>query len=151
MGLAATLYVGGSDQRNAERIDVDVGATVRAGGIACDAQIMVLSATGCLIACDRRFSPGDDLSIGVPGIGIVASRVVRVVDDRFACEFFQPVSAAQIDRVPDADTVVPWRHTATTARQTTEYRLPPAGRVAFAAFAASLCWALIYLGYRIVT
>jgi hypothetical protein len=79
-------------RRNAKRAVVHMPARLRHKGLeAAEVTILDLSFTGFKAASDIDFTPGVYLSIDLPGIGLVRSKVVWCKDGQVGCSFNNPV------------------------------------------------------------
>jgi hypothetical protein len=102
--IAAKLY---RDVRGAERSDVHLDATMRdAGWTPTDVVIINISTSGVLLEVSADIPIGESITIGIAGIGLVPSRVVRRHGRTLGCEFRTPVAAARIAEATQAQTVV---------------------------------------------
>lgn len=94
MALLAKLYVSG---RTAERRVIEADATLRQNDqVPVDVLVADLSTTGCLFLCDTPLASGDEISIGIAGLGRHQARVVRSMDQRYGCTFLTPLTDADV-------------------------------------------------------
>ncbi len=106
--MFAKLYDGG---RATERHAIDADATLRTEDqVPVDVLVANLSMTGCLFVCAAPLDLGSDVTIGISGLGRRQVRIVRAMDQRYGCEFLEPLSEADIAAVVDApgSTIVPY-------------------------------------------
>ena len=109
MALAAKLYRLDSQPsgRQADRLSVEVDATVRAASAQpLDASVSDLSETGFCARLDQDLPIGSEISIGLPGVGVLEACVVRTVGDSYGCRFLVPLTPAALERAPSTQTIV---------------------------------------------
>src|SRR5262249_15740005 len=108
MGVVAQLY---RDARHGERHPVAIEATLRdADAAPFDAAIEDLSVSGFRVSVPAHLSIGDEIGIGVSGIGVRRARVVRSDGTVHGCEFLVPLSNAELTTALDAPAaeLIPW-------------------------------------------
>lgn len=90
MAIAAQLY---QDDRSTERFRVELDATLRDPSHApVDVVIEDLSATGFRVVTDATLELGDEIGLGLAGIGARRARVVWCGHDSYGCEFLSILS-----------------------------------------------------------
>ena len=81
----------------AERTAVDRPGTLRERArFVTDIVVEDLSRTGCRICTDADMSVGTLISIGIPGVGMQAARVVRSEGNVHGCSFLLPITEADV-------------------------------------------------------
>ncbi|MFC3699050.1 MAG: PilZ domain-containing protein [Pseudomonadota bacterium] len=104
MSVRATLY---SDNRGAQRMQLDRASTLRDGeDTPFDVQIEDISLTGFRMQLPFEILPDQATTIGVPGVGIRAVRIVRVEGTIAGCAFVQPLNRAELDTILRFDSSV---------------------------------------------
>lgn len=103
MAVTAKLY---RQERVVARYPSELGSTVRQGGEPLDAVVLDISTHGFSIKPDGGLKVGDEISIGLSGIGTRAARIVWRETDRFGCEFKHPILHSEVVRAFSALTVV---------------------------------------------
>lgn len=94
MAVIAALY---RDVRSAERHSVSLDGTLRdSGSIPHDVVIQDLSATGFRIPTGANLKFSDLISLGLPGVGKRAARVVWEADERCGCTFLDPLTENEL-------------------------------------------------------
>lgn len=94
MAVVARLY---RDHRGAARHGVALEATLRDNDRRPhDVVVEQLSKTGFLIPAMAQLAPGEQVTIGIPGIGMCHARVVREAEAGFGCEFLHPLSEDEL-------------------------------------------------------
>ena len=104
MSVRATLY---SENRGAQRMQLDRASTLRDGeDTPFDVQIEDISLTGFRMQLPFEILPDQATTIGVPGVGIRAVRIVRVEGTIAGCAFVQPLNRAEPDTILRFDSSV---------------------------------------------
>jgi hypothetical protein len=94
-----TLY---DDTRGAERQRVALDSTLRnADAEPFDVMVEDLSATGFRVPAVADLMIGDMVTIGISGIGLRRAVVVRASDDKYGCQFLQPIDASAMTAAMD--------------------------------------------------
>lgn len=94
MAVVARLY---RDHRGAARHEVALEATLRDNDRRPhDVVVEELSKTGFLVPAVAQLSPGEQVTIGISGIGMCHARVVREAEGGFGCEFLHPLSEDEL-------------------------------------------------------
>jgi hypothetical protein len=105
MALAAKLYR--LDNRQSDRLSVEVDATVRAAAAQpIDATIADVSETGFRAWIEQEVPIGAEISIGLPGVGVIEACVVRREGNDYGARFLVPITPAAIAKAMSAETVV---------------------------------------------
>lgn len=108
MGIVAQLY---RDARHGERYPVALEATLRdAGPVPFDAAIEDLSVSGFRVSAPAELTVGDEIAIGIAGIGVRKARVARSDGTVHGCEFLLPLTNPQLAtalEAPPAE-LIPW-------------------------------------------
>lgn len=147
-GLQATLY---QYSRTAERLPVERPSTLRSeDGKPIDATIEDLSITGCRLTLPTDASIGDDVMIGLAGVGIRSAMVIWSDANQVGCAFDKPLTMAEFQTVQFAQTVAEGRFPAPPSQPSHDLaytqstsKLPPAARLAIIFGLATASWALI--------
>lgn len=94
MAFVAKLY---HDIRAAERYPVVLDGTLRnARAEPQDVVIDDLSATGFRTTTASNVTVGEDITLGVFGVGLRAARVLRETDTGYGCQFLVPLTADEL-------------------------------------------------------
>ena len=144
----------GPSGRQAERLRVQAGATLRdEQSRPIDADVIDLSATGCLIVVKSKLTVPSDISIGIAGSGRVSGRIVRGSGHRYGCQFDQPLADSAVLAARAVQTVVPFATpaesfpTGMTETPMPEFRRLPMRTRAIVIVGASLAlWGVIVTG-----
>ena len=98
MAISATLIIETTDdRRSADRRPVEGASTLRtASRQPHDVVVEDLSQTGAAIRADVTLAIGDMVTIGLPGCGQAAARIVRADPSGYGAEFLAPLSAAEV-------------------------------------------------------
>lgn len=84
------------DARQAERREAMAPSTMRANGLlATDVTVVDLSQTGIRIASDARLAIGEEISIGLSGVGSRRAYVAWCRDGQYGCAFEQPLKPGE--------------------------------------------------------
>ena len=153
MAVTAKLY---REARTAQRYPSELGSTVRRGEEPVDATVLDLSTHGFSIEAAEELRVGDEISIGLSGIGRRTARVVWQEAGRFGCEFKQPLKHFEVADAFSATTVVagPFDTPAEPLRaaepalapEPNVVRWPLRSRFAFMVGASAALWAAILTG-----
>jgi hypothetical protein len=88
------------DRRSAARHEVALEATLRDNDRRpYDVVVEELSTTGLLIPAVTSSSPGEQETIGPPGIGMRHVRVVREAAGGFVCKFLRPLHGEELAKI----------------------------------------------------
>lgn len=107
MAIAAQLFVGG---RRYERAAVDLDGTLRdTAWQPIDVEVVDLSVSGFRARLPVPMAIGDQVSIGIAGLGVNKAQVVRAEPGSVACRFARdlPANYLQNLRVPEPEQIVP--------------------------------------------
>jgi hypothetical protein len=143
MSLPAKLFL---DQRDAERLPLVVGATLRdIERRPYDVRIDDLSQTGCHVTTLLGLPLQEVVTVGIPGIGMHEARLIRETAGGYGCEFIRNLAAADVQKALRANVVVP---TLTPAFQDrgpeSVQRLTPPGLIGAAIVTAAIApWIFI--------
>lgn len=154
MSLVAKLY---DDDRSAERYPVMLDGTLR--NLRAEPQDVViddLSATGFRTTAALNVAIGDDITLGVFGVGLRAARVLRESNGAYGCQFLVPLNQRELAsalcglappepiRLPIGDSA-PLREAAVAVER--EWSLSPRMRVLSIMTVAVAPWLLLGLGW----
>lgn len=93
--------------RSSTRRKVGKGSTLRGeDGTPHDVVLEDLSLTGFRISGRNRLTPGDEILVGLAGVGIREATVIWSDEDNAGCQFFTPISSGDMDKTITANTVV---------------------------------------------
>lgn len=95
-------------RRNAERTKIDRASTLRQDHTLqpLDVNIKDLSCGGCKISGEVSIVVGDEVGIGLPGIGSCIANVIWVTNGTAGVAFLQPLTDDDVDSVRHAQTLV---------------------------------------------
>lgn len=156
MAYAATLYR--LDNRQSDRFEVEVDATVRAAAATpLDATVSDLSETGFRATIAQDLPIGTEISIGLPGVGVIEACIVRREGSKYGCQFLVPVTPEAIAKATSVETVVafpspesmvsPPRHA--TAPDGDDGKLPGWMSLGIIVGSSALLWTGIIAGVRV--
>lgn len=94
------------ETRSAERRNLAEQTTMRLRDTPWNVGVFNLSATGCLIRSEIALEPGQDVRIGLPGVGAFLATVVRTDGLEAGCQFHRPLSHSQLETAFQRDVVV---------------------------------------------
>lgn len=98
---------GSSELRGAERRTANANSTVRGSGLQpFDALIHDISQTGIRFDSLAEFKPGDEVSVGLEGVGARSAVVAWRRVTTYGCEFVQPLQAIEVQRAFTGRTLV---------------------------------------------
>jgi hypothetical protein len=144
MLLQAVLLSDDDDRRTAGRLSINQPSTLRdESRTACDVYVRDLSETGFSIAADATLALGSTVTIGLPGHGRAAARVVRRVTGGYGCEFFEPLSTQAVRLMFRGDTVIQLGSSEPiemTLPQPDIVKLPGAVRIGVIVGSSALLW-----------
>ena len=136
--------------RMSERLALGRSSTLRtSGGAPIDVIVEDLSVTGCRIRTSLQMQNGEELVIGLPGVGTRAGRVVWSDGTEIGCEFEAPLTAAEVHETRTTETVIQGqfatfrRSVVTAPSQSEENRFSVRYRLASIVSAAIIAWLLI--------
>lgn len=91
--LAPAPALDHAERRGADRRTIGLDTTMRGDDAApVHARVLDLSSEGFRLACDEPLSIGDAVTVGLPGVGRYAARVVRQEPGGYGCRFDQPIA-----------------------------------------------------------
>ena len=151
MAANAKLY---RETRAAQRYPSELDSTVRQGSDPLDATVLDLSTHGFAIEAAEELKVGENISIGLSGIGVRTARIVWQEAGRFGCEFKQPLQHFEVAGAFSASTVVAAPFAAqATAPAVVKFsvephveRWPLRSRVALMVSTSAALWAAILVG-----
>ena len=95
------------ESRAAERREAMAPSTMRAAGIPpIDVIVLDISATGVRLLTNAELSVGQEISIGLPGVGATRAYVAWCRDDQYGCVFERPIGQESAERAFAGGTVV---------------------------------------------
>lgn len=98
---------GSSELRGAERRTANANSTVRGAGLQpFDALIHDISQTGIRFDSLAEFKPGDEVSVGLEGVGARSALVAWRRVTTYGCEFVQPLQTLEVQRAFTGRTLV---------------------------------------------
>jgi hypothetical protein len=98
---------GREDARAAERRPAMAPSTLRARGLtATDVTVVDLSQTGARIRSEAALSVGDEISIGLAGVGARRAYVAWRREGDYGCAFADPLEAQEVARAFSSASVV---------------------------------------------
>lgn len=155
MAVVAQLYC---NHRGAVRHDVAVDATLRdPDKRPFDVVVEDLSGTGFLVPAVTRLSPGEQVTLGISGVGMCHARVVREDARGFGCEFLLPLGdatlAAALAAIPSDPAPLDRPEFARTPdhpRRVRDGRLSARARLAVLTAGAAGAWAVVLLAWRAI-
>ena len=96
------------EARKATRREAKAASTLRAGGMrATDVTVLDLSQTGFRIATGVVLEVGQEISIGLSGVGARAARVAWARDAEYGCAFEAPLEPEEAATAFSSASVVP--------------------------------------------
>lgn len=108
MALAASVYRAEGSRES--RVTTALGSTVRnERREPIDATILDVSTSGFRVRVGADLSVGDEITLGLAGLGMVPARVVRQSGQDYGCEFRTPVSSQALAAALTADTLLEGR------------------------------------------
>lgn len=120
--VLARLY---RDHRSAARHEVALEATLRGNDRRpYDVVVEGLSTTGLLIPAVTSSSPGEQVAMGLPGIGLRHVRVVREAAGDFVCKFLRPLHSGELAEVMVTEPAKPIALPLSPPRPTQKVRMP---------------------------
>lgn len=103
--MRATLY---RLDRTSERQAIGRPSTLRGSdGKPVDVQIENLSATGCRLSVALSLHVGDEVMIGLPGVGMRPADVIWTEAGQAGLAFSSPISLLEVEETRVADTLMP--------------------------------------------
>jgi len=102
--IYGTLY---TRARTSERLMLGRSSTLRtADGAPIDVVIEDLSVTGCRIRTSLQMHKGEEVVIGLPGVGTRRGHVAWSDGTEIGCEFEAPLTAAQVHETRTTETLI---------------------------------------------
>ncbi len=96
------------DGRKAARREAHAASTLRADGMrATDVVVLDLSETGLRLATPVPLEAGQEISIGLTGVGARAAQVRWVRGGEYGCTFAEPLTAEEAGQAFTSGSVVP--------------------------------------------
>ena len=93
-------------KRTSERLAVKRASTLRArDGLPMDVTIEDISLTGCRVRAPVHFAAGEELMIGLAGVGIRSCSVVWSDYGEIGCEFDVPLTSSELEETRIAKTL----------------------------------------------
>ncbi|HEX7856078.1 MAG TPA: PilZ domain-containing protein [Sphingobium sp.] len=93
--------------RSAVRTQVDKASTIRTGdGVPLDVVIENLSHSGFKIECLANLAVGEEIALGLAGVGVRAAIVLWSNGSTAGCRFNDPISQAEMEATIAASTVI---------------------------------------------
>lgn len=85
----------GGDRREVGRDEVSYRTRATApGGFTALLHIVNVSAAGFMARCEHELTPGEKMSVRLPGVGTIAAEVKWALGGRIGCQFDQPIALA---------------------------------------------------------
>jgi hypothetical protein len=148
--LRATLY---RLDRSSERLEIGRASTLRGPNHhPIDIRIEDLSATGCRLNCDSQLAVDEYVMVGLPGVGIRASRVVWTDGVHVGCAFEEPLTPADVKAIQVSEPLTfvdfrsfPTPRPATDPKGESETPFSPRQRLGIVLASALGAWGLVAL------
>lgn len=107
MALATILYRSDPEIRHADRAAVELDGTLRdLSTKPIDVVIHDISTTGARVECPLSLAVGDQVWLGVSGLGVKAMHIVRRDGDQYGCEFTAALRLQDIEHALSVNTVI---------------------------------------------
>jgi hypothetical protein len=143
--------------RSSTRRKVGKGSTLRGeDGAPRDVVLEDLSLSGFRISGHDRLSPGDEIAVGLAGVGVREATVIWSDDRGAGCEFLKPITPVDVDNTLSANTVVrgdfTWSRNigqTNSAEQSAPRRLSYRRRLAIIGVGAVGTWAILIEAARL--
>lgn len=153
MAIAAKIILSDRNDRwRSPRRPLSLDATLRAGsGTPLDVRIYDLSVSGFLMEAEAELEIGNEIHIGIGGIGVSSARVIRTAGNLFGCEFRRAIASQDLVAAKAAE-VLPLH--LPDGGEDGAYPEPvvalwtPQARLAVTIVPAALCWVALLFGAK---